>query len=282
MAGVADATEMKKITADTMTSGEMAEHRRRNGIVLLPVGCFEMHGVHAGMSTDSITAQAACQVLAREWDAVIMPPVHYTYPGASGPWPGSMAISPRATIDYLLAVVRAILRNGFKRLVVVSSHGPNSSVLQMVFRTILDEEGEIPILFSPTGDFYKWVEEEYGYNHREAAKYLAALYMLGRHGEFDPSAGEDELLEGPSFPFESYGRMRRHGATMSYYFVEPNNHVGRYPGLTLDDAPRLAELWKKALLEKARGLPEDYAAFQQDMWAAMADEPWADLERRVK
>jgi creatinine amidohydrolase len=276
--GVADATERQKLYADTMTSGEMAEHRGRNGLLLLPVGCFEMHGYQAGMSTDSVTAQAASEVFAREWDGVILPTVHYTFPGASGPWPGTVSISPRDTIDYLLAVVRAILRNGFKKVVVVSSHGPNSSVLQMVFRTLLDESGELPIHIGTTGDFYTWVEEEYGHNHREAAKYLAALYMLGRLDEFDPEASEDELAEGPTFPCASYGRLRRRRVGVAYYFLEPNQHVGRYPGLTRDDAPRLAERWKQSLLTMARGLPEDYEAFQQDMWAAMAEEPWREID----
>jgi len=277
MSVVADATGRLRLYADTMTSGEMNEHRARNGILLLPVGCFEMHGYQAGMSTDSITAQAASEVFAREWDARILPPVHYTYPGASGPWPGTVSISPRATMDYLLAVIRAVLRNGFKKLVVVSSHGPNSSVLQMVFRTILDEDGEVPIHVGNTGDFYQWVEEEYGHNHREAAKYLAALYMLGRADEMDPAASLDELAPGPSWPCESYGRLRRRGAGMAYYFLEPNQHVGRFPGLTLEDAPRLAERWKESLLEIARGLPEDYEAFQQDMRDALAEQPWRDL-----
>ncbi len=267
----------KKLYADTMTSGEMAALRERNGILLLPVGCFEMHGVHAGMGTDSITAQAACEVLAEEWDAAVLPPIHYTYPGASGPWPGTVAVTSRETIDYILAVVRAIFRNGFKRLVIVSSHGPNSSALQMVIRTVFEESGDIPILFSPTGNFYKWVEEEYGYPHREAAKYLAALHMLGRQGEFDPSAEEEEKLEGPSFPFKSFSKLRGHSARTTYYFVEPNQHVGRYPGLTWYDAPRLAELYRKALLENAKGLPEDYDQYQQDMWQAMKDRPWKDI-----
>ena len=76
----------RRVFADVMSSVEMAEHRKRDGIVLLPLGCFEMHCVHMGMSCDTFLVEAACRVLADEWDAVIMPPIHYTYPGASTPW----------------------------------------------------------------------------------------------------------------------------------------------------------------------------------------------------
>ena len=39
--------------ADTMTSPQMAAHRRDGGILLLPVGCFEMHDRHVGLSCDT-------------------------------------------------------------------------------------------------------------------------------------------------------------------------------------------------------------------------------------
>jgi len=261
--------------ADTMTSGQMAAHRRKNGIVLLPLGCFEMHGVHVGMSCDSFIAEAACRIVAPEWDAVILPTIHYTFPGATGPWPGSVAVSPEETFQYARAVVMALLKNGFKRVVLVNLHGPNGFVLQMVLRSIFEETGETPIVFAPRyGEFCRRVQEEFGQPHGEAACYLASLYICGRQGESDPSASEQQKLEGPGWPFPGFGDLRRHGASAALYFTEPNHHVGRYPGLTLDDAPRLAEIWADVTLESARGLPEDYERFQADMQRALQDAPW--------
>jgi hypothetical protein len=278
---VTDSTEPmgRKVFADTMTSGEMAAHRRRNGIVLLPLGCFEMHGVHVGMSCDSFIAEAICRYVAEDWDAVILPTIHYTFPGGTGPWPGSVAVRPEETYAYVLAVVKAILRNGFKRVVLVNLHGPSGFVLQMVLRQLFEETSELPILFAPRyGEFCRRVEEEFGHPHGEAACYLASLYTCGRHGEFDPSAAEDELQEGPGHPFESYGALRRHSAAAAFYFTEPRNHVGRYPGLKLEDAPRLAEMWREVTMESAKGLPEDYERFQQDMLEAVKGSPWDGYE----
>ena len=118
------------------------------------------------------------------------------------------------------------------------------------------------------------LEEEFGQPHGEAAMLLASLYMVGRHGEFDPSATKTQKLEGPRYPFPSAWTLRKHGVTLPYYFVKPNNHVGRYPGLTLDDAPRLAEIYRDVILETARGLPEHYDRYQKDMWKAMEEAPW--------
>ncbi len=269
----------KKIFADTMTSGEMAEHRDRDGILLLPLGCFEMHGVQVGMSCDSFIAEAACRVVAPEWDAVILPTIHYTFPGATGPWPGSVAVTPLETFDYAMAVTKAVFRNGFKRLVLVSLHGPSGFTLQMALRSVFEETGEIPLTFAPKyGEFCRRIEEEFGQPHGEAAAYLASLYICGRHGEFDPSQWDGETLPGPGWPFESFGRLRRHAATAPLHFTEQNHHVGLYPGMKLEDAARMAEIWTEVVLESAKGLPESYAEFQSDMKQAMDEAPWQDMK----
>lgn len=266
----------KKIaTADTMNTRELAAHQRKGGIVLLPLGCVEMHGVHAPVSCDSFLAEAACRILAEEWDAVILPTIHYCYPGATTPWPGTISITPRETMDYIVAVMKAIFRNGFKRLVLVSLHGPNNSMIEIAMRSVFEETGELPIFFAPRYyKFSKQLEELYGQNHDEAAHLLAAMYICGRHGEFDPSASKAETLEGPAYPFPELGKLRQRDVIFPFWMTKPNQHVGRYPGLTLADAPKLAELYRKYILETAVGLPAEYESYQKKMRNAMKAAPW--------
>ena len=236
-----------------------------------------MHGVHAGISCDSFLAEAACRVLAEEWDAVILPMIHYTYPGATSRWPGSVSILPRETLDYVIAVTKAVLRNGFKRVVLVSLHGPNSLIIPLALRTVFEETGGIPISFSANyyETFCQRVEKEWGQLHGEAAVYLASLYICGRHGEFDPAAKPGDV--GRTFPYESFRRLAEHGVSMPYYFQRPEDHVGTCPGLKLEDAPRLAELYREILREQARGLPEHYEEFQEYMRKMIESAPWENL-----
>jgi creatinine amidohydrolase/Fe(II)-dependent formamide hydrolase-like protein len=265
----------KNMLADTMTSRQMAEHRRRDGILLLPVGCFEMHDMHVGLSCDTFSVEAVCRILAEEWDAVVLPPIHYTYPGATSRWPGSVAVRPREAMDYIAAVVKAILRNGFRKVVVVNVHGPSQEIIEAALRQVFEETGEAPIHFDMDyGAYMRRIEEEFGNPHGEAAFYLAALYICGRHGEFDPAVSEEEAHPRDVPAFESLGRLWRRGAAGPYVFVTPWSHVGQYAGLTLDDAPRAAEILRECLMEQARGLPGEYEQFQRDMRRALADAPW--------
>jgi len=274
----ARATTSKKLFADTMTTAEMAAHRRRSGILLLPVGCFEMHDMHVGMSCDTFLVEAACRILAEEWDALILPTIHFTYPGATARWPGSVRILPREALDYTMAVVKGILRNGFKRLVLVSIHGPNTPMIELALRHIFEETSELPILFMPDeGALLRRVEEEFGHPHGEAAYYLASLYICGRHGEFDPATNESEMHPRHVPAFESLGKLWRRGVSGPLVYATPWDHVGRYPGLTLDDAPRVAEIFREQILKQGRGLPDDYERYQQDIWQALKEAPWDKL-----
>ncbi len=264
--------------ADTMTSPQMAAHRRKNGILLLPIGCFEMHDVHVGLSCDTFWVQAVCRILAEEWDALILPPIHFTYPGATARWPGSVRIMPREVLDYTVAVLKGIFRNGFKRVVIVNVHGPNNPMLEVAMRQVFEETGDLPILFNPEEQtFRRQVEQEFGNPHGEAAFYLASLYICGRHGEFDPQITESEAHPRDVPAFESMGKLWRHGVSGPYVFRTRFSHVGRYAGLKLSDAPRLAEIMREALIKQARGLPEDYEQFQYDVHQAIKDAPWDEL-----
>jgi len=269
---------MRRIMADTMNTLELAEHRRKNGIVLLPVGCTEMHGVAVGISCDSFLAEAACRVLSEQWGAVIYPTIHYTYPGATSRGAGSVGVTPRETMDYIIAVVKAILRNGFKRLVLVSLHGPNDMVIRMCLREVFEQTGELPILFTPNYEgneesFCARVMKEYGQPHNEAAAYLASLLICGRHGEFWPEyAGPD--ASGRTHPMESLRTLVKHGVGTPYYYKRPEDHVGTYPGLKISDAARLAEIYREVIVAQAQGLPEDYETYQAEMKAMVQSAPW--------
>ena len=261
-----------------MTSPQMAAHRRRNGILLLPLGCFEMHDMHVGMSCDSFTAEATCRVLAEEWDALVLPTIHYTYPGATARWPGSVRITHREVLDYVIGVMMGIFRNGFKRLVLVSVHGPSTELIEIAMRQVFEEAGELPVFFMlDEGPFRRQVEQEFGHDHGEAAYYLASLYICGRHGEFDPATSEAEMHPRHVPAFESMAQLRRRGVSGPYVFASRWGHVGRYPGLKLGDARRLAAIFREHLLKQARGLPEEYERFQRDVWQALKDAPWDEI-----
>jgi creatinine amidohydrolase/Fe(II)-dependent formamide hydrolase-like protein len=264
--------------ADIKNSTQLAAHRRKNGILILPVGCFEMHGPHACMSCDTFISEAASCVLAEAWDALVLPPIHYTFPGAPGPWPGTTDIAPEATLAYFKAVVEAVFKNGFQKLVVVNIHFPNIVNIEMMLRSVFQKTGHLPLFYNINyGALNQRMNAEWHEDYGEAMIMLGAMYLLGRHGDWVPENQPQERLKGPTWPTPNTWELKKRGTGFGYYFIQAQNHVGQYPGMKLEHAPRAAEIFREVLLSNTRDLPANYSAFIADMRKAMVEKPWDKL-----
>ena len=70
----------------------------------------------------------------------------YFYAGATASGRGTVQVSVRQGIDYLGAIARSLLRQGFKRQIYISLHGPAHMTVSPMVRDFYDETG-VPILY---------------------------------------------------------------------------------------------------------------------------------------
>ncbi len=214
--------EHRDVRMDLMGSKEVAGYLQRNDMVILPVGCFEMHGPRIPLNCDSFTAWGASILLAEKWDCLVAAPITYTYPGASGPWPGTVDISPEATQQYILAVTQALLKAGFKRVVLCGFHMPVQPIFQFVIRTIYQQTGEVVMALRPDVMPADLMKAELGYGRGEDILVLASLKILGLHGTFDPAMQVDKPSDSP---FETYSKLGNYGAALPWIFNADHQHT---------------------------------------------------------
>ena len=149
---MADPTEVewRRLRAD-----QLREMARQDAIVILPVASLEQHGPHLPVEVDSrlgeeVAARTARKAVARG-QAVVVLPVLWT-----GLSEHHMSFSGTVTLDFAAfsavveGVVRSVLRDGFKRVVLLNAHGGNENAL----RTITDEL--TPKLGVPIVQFTYW------------------------------------------------------------------------------------------------------------------------------
>ena len=117
------------VRMELMSSRDVQKYLKKNDLVILPVGCFEMHGPDIPLGCDTFIDWSMALLLAREWKCIVPPPVYYTFPGASGPWPGTMDIPVHTAGEYVKAIIHVLLKRGFKRIVLCASHGPLEFIL---------------------------------------------------------------------------------------------------------------------------------------------------------
>jgi len=270
----------RNVRAEFMTSPEIARYLQRNDLAILPVGCFEMHGPHVPLNCDTFHAYAMSVILAELWDCIVLPPVAYTFPGASGPWPGTIAPRPSATEAYVKEICLAAGNAGFKRLVVLATHGPLGFILQSVIREIHQETGRIVLHLAPVGLMPpELMKDALGYERGEDILVLASAQILG----LDAAPGAPQPLVRLShadtpdrcFPFESISGLRRAECQMPWTFSEPWQHQPVRSCVRPEHADKAVEVMRRAARERYAAVPELFTRFQHDLAALEAAAPWA-------
>jgi creatinine amidohydrolase len=142
--------EWRRLRAD-----QLRELARQDAIVILPIAALEQHGPHLPVEVDTrlgeeVAVRSARKVAARG-EAVVVLPVLWT-----GISEHHMSFSGTVTLDFAAfsalveGVVRSVLRDGFKRVVLLNAHGGNENAL----RTITDDL--TPKLGVPIVQFTYW------------------------------------------------------------------------------------------------------------------------------
>lgn len=128
-----------------LLNSEVDEYLKSNDIIIVPVGTVEMHG---GLPLDSETviSEAFALKMAEACDGLVLTGLPYFYAGATASGRGTVQVSVRQGIDYLSAIAHSLLRQGFKRQVYISFHGPAHMTCSPMVRDFFDETG-VPILY---------------------------------------------------------------------------------------------------------------------------------------
>ena len=129
-----------------MTRPEIERAIDAGAVVLLPLGQTEQHGGHLQVGCDSIiaerVAQAVAEALADEWPVLVLPTISYGYvPNSVQEWAGVFRVRSHVMVDYLADVCTSAVEMGFRKLVVISTHGPHGDVAKLAAREVFDRTG---------------------------------------------------------------------------------------------------------------------------------------------
>src|SRR5947208_375929 len=127
---------------DEMTSADVARLRRKP-VVLLPVGAVEQHGPHLPLGADILQPMHVLERVAAKTGALLAPPIPYGLVVTSRPFPGSVSVSFDSLRSYVKDVLADLVRNGFRRVVVVSGHaeGVHMAALRTAAKEVVDATG---------------------------------------------------------------------------------------------------------------------------------------------
>jgi creatinine amidohydrolase/Fe(II)-dependent formamide hydrolase-like protein len=254
---------------DLFPSEVEAEFAKGNDLALLPILSIEQHGPHLVLGTDGYGALAIAQELGKITGGLVLPPVPFCWEGCTNAFAGGVGVREGVFVQYLRSVVKGLWRSGFRRIVILNTHGGNFYAMHDFPNEVLKEDG-VPVLtvygLGPSREANELLDRAGG----EAAAAAGALRLLGREDLVEKlldtnrkAVAEfgDKLrvqLEPPS------ARAARRLGNVGHDYSHECLHV--QPEAHLDPEMGAASLRKAA--EEIAPLLEDYRAYVQRLLAA--------------
>ena len=184
--GPQTATAMRTRYFTSLTNPEIEQYLKRNDVIFIPVGTVESMGAFP-TDLEYTMAEAYSLKMAEEADGLILPHVIFFYPGVTVTGRGSVYIPQETGLEYLKAIARSLLRQGFRRQIYISAHGPSNQYVSALVREFFEETKD-PILYVEASRLLRNAQESgaapqpRGRNNFQSVGY-GAYQIVGRLSE---------------------------------------------------------------------------------------------------
>jgi hypothetical protein len=263
------------VRMDLMHSKEISiSQKKGTDLVILPVGCFEMHGPNIPLACDAYTEWAAAVLLADCWQGLALPPVFYSFAGATAPWSGTVDIPPEVTFEYVKAIVISLHNSGFKRIVLAGGHGP----LVPLFKTLcssLFQSSQIAILslnIYPDIMPADLMEKELGYPWGEDIQLAAAFSILGIDADFNPETKLTKNIESFNSVYPKFQNFAKN-VFLPGYFTADYQHAGLRTAPSAEDIPKAVEIMEQGAA-RMKPIAELFKEYLQELEHSLKEKPW--------
>jgi creatinine amidohydrolase len=252
--------------ATRLSEVQLAAHLERSDIIFIPVGAVEANGVMPS-GRDYVSALGFCMAMAEETGGLYAPGLAHSYPGTTVVGSSTIYMSPTQGFGFLRSLARSLLRQGFRRQVLVSiSHGPAALTAGTLARQFFEEE-RVPILFVDIDAHIARL----GINREERSLTVYGAHALTGRLEDIPLQGDyGALPEDDSPPNEGLARLRELGyagsLTLGSWIPNALAHAGSLAlAATPAERARWGEQGREQIQEIVRKmrLPEAMEALKQ-------------------
>jgi creatinine amidohydrolase len=136
-------TDIKPFILAKMTWQEAEALLKKTDIAIIPVGATEQHGPALPLDTDAFQAERFAHAVAEKlWPKVktiVTPLVSYGVSPHHMPFAGTITIQPETLINMIVDIGTSLAKHGVKKLVIMNSHGGNSSSLDIALRKLFEK-----------------------------------------------------------------------------------------------------------------------------------------------
>jgi creatinine amidohydrolase len=111
-----------------MTVPDVKEFLTKSNMVIIPIGALEQHGNHLPIGTDFINGVERCKLIAQERDVLVCPVLMAGQSPYHMGFAGSITLSAETIVNVHMETVKSLIQHGFKRFILMNSHGGNTAL----------------------------------------------------------------------------------------------------------------------------------------------------------
>ena len=128
-----------------LTWPEIQSYAQRDALVIVPTAAVEEHGHHLPLDTDVLIGETIALRAARRatHPTLVMPPQWVGFEAHHMDFPGTIDVDWDTFVRYGLCVTRSLARHGFKRILILNSHGSNRPLIEIVARQTVIENPDV-------------------------------------------------------------------------------------------------------------------------------------------
>ncbi|MDG2376418.1 MAG: creatininase family protein [Woeseiaceae bacterium] len=130
-----------------MTVPEVGAFLDKSDMVIIPVGALEQHGNHLPIGTDFINGVERCKLIAQERDILVAPVLMVGQSPYHMGFAGSVSLKAETIIDVHLQAVESLIHHGFKRFIIMNSHGGNRAITTLLVDQINQTTAGVAVSF---------------------------------------------------------------------------------------------------------------------------------------
>jgi creatinine amidohydrolase len=124
-----------------LTSPEIAAMPNKANVALvLPLGAIEQHGAHLPLVVDAAIGLGvlgkALEQLEPEISVYSLPPLYYGKSNEHDDFAGTITLTAQTMLVVLMDIAESVYRSGFRKLVLMNSHGGQPQILEVAARDI--------------------------------------------------------------------------------------------------------------------------------------------------
>lgn len=111
---------------------------KENVVIIQPLGAIEQHGLHLPLAVDAVIGMGVLGRTLEKLDDAIpaysLPPLYYGKSNEHSGFAGTIALSAETLMRVLTEIAESLYSAGFRKLVLMNSHGGQPQVLEIMAR----------------------------------------------------------------------------------------------------------------------------------------------------